>query len=188
MTSVAVVIPVRNAGPDFGANLVRFADYFAPYRNSYSLSYVIVDDASTDDTLTVSESFARYRQNATVVPHRHRRCDLGQALRRVFHRVSAEYTIVIDGAAAYAPAAAMDLLETLERTGADVAVTMPEIGRIPLHRLTSKLRVYRSDFLKRLSFRFWGAIGIWELIFAAIRARGRIVERPTARDWLTGMT
>lgn len=186
MISVAVVIPVHNAGPDFGADLVRFADYFAPYKSSYSVCYVIVDDASSDDTLQASRAFARYRENVTIVPHI-RRYGLGQALRSAFRRISAEYTIVIDSALAHAAAASMDLLETLERTGADVAIATPAttaIDRLLFPRFTSKWRAYRSEFLNRLSFTFQGATAIPELMFAAIRAGGRIVERRTAKDWL----
>jgi hypothetical protein len=81
----------------------------------------------------------------------------------------------------------MDLLETLERSGADVAIaTAPAtaVDRLLFPRFTSKLRAYRSDFLKQLSFTFQGATAIPELMFAAIRAGGRIVERHTAKDWL----
>lgn len=211
MTSVAIVVPAYNAGPDFGANLVRFADYFAPYRDSYDLDYIIVDDGSTDETLTIGQAFARYRRNVTLIPH-HRRCGLGQALRTAFLRVCAQYTIVIDGGVTYAAAAAMDLLETLETTGADLAIASPYMrdghvaGEPFLHAFRARvanrilslltlgryasftciLRAYRTDFLKGLSFTSEGADVIPELLFAAIRAGGRIVERPTRREWHLG--
>jgi glycosyltransferase involved in cell wall biosynthesis len=208
MTSVAVVVPAYNAGPDFGANLVRFADYFAPYRRAYEFSYVIVDDASTDETLNACEAFARYRRNVIVIPHE-RRCGLGRALRTAFNRVRAEYTIVLDSGVTYAAAAAMELLEALERTGADVAVASPymrgahrkpgPVVRSLYERAANRwlcavthgrcasftciLRAYRTQFLKRLAFTSDGARAIPELLFAAIRAGGRIVEQPTRKDW-----
>jgi glycosyltransferase involved in cell wall biosynthesis len=184
MTSVAVVFAVHNAGPAFGAHLVRLADYFAPHRCTYAMSYVIVDDGSTDGTRGLSEAFARYRKDVTIVPHERRR-GFAQALRSAFHRITAEYTIVMDASAVHAPAAALDLLETLERTGADVAVATPTSDRAnPLRTFTSRLRAYRTDFLKRLSLPFRGAIALPELMFASLRAGGRVVERRTNNDWL----
>lgn len=208
MTSVAIVVPAYNAGPDFGANLVRFADHFAPYRDSYNLDYIIVDDGSTDDTLKFGEAFARYRRNVTIIRHQ-RRCGLGQMLRTAFLRVCAQYTIVVDGSVSYAAAAAVDLLETLETSGADLAIASPYMRdghvlhgpRMELIRarvanrilslltlgryasFTCILRAYRTEFLKRLSFTRDGADVIPELLFAAIRAGGRIVERPTRKEW-----
>lgn len=207
MTSVAIVVPAYNAGPDFGANLVRFADYFSPYRGTYDLDYIIVDDGSTDETLKFGQAFARYRRNVTLIQH-HRPCGLGQALRTAFMRVCAQYTIVVDGGVTYAAAAAMDLLETLETTGADLAIASPYMreGHVtgPLMHVvrarvanrilslltrgryssfTCILRAYRTDFLKRLSFTSEGIDVIPELLFAAIRAGGRIVERPTRKEW-----
>lgn len=208
MISVAVVVPTYNAGPDFGANLVRFADYFAPYRLCYDLHYIIVDDASTDDTLAFCKAFARYRRNVMVIPHQ-RRCGLGHAMRSAFLRVCAEYTIIVDGGVTYAAAAAMELLETLENTGADVAIASPYmrgahavslpflhgvrdrfanwllslVARGRYASFTCILRAYRTRFLKRLPLTRAGADALPELMFAAIRAGGRIVECPTRKDW-----
>jgi hypothetical protein len=201
MTSVDVVIPAYNAGPQFGANLVRFADYFAPYRDQYDLAYVIVDDASTDATLMFSNAFAHHRGNVTVLRHM-RRCGVGQALRTAFQRVGADYTIVMDRRLTCSAAAAMELLETLEHTGADVAVASPYIGHLPQSSLlaaaaaralngllsilaggrhagfTCMLRAYRTTFLRRLAFSRTDAGAIPELLFSAIRAGGRIIVRP----------
>lgn len=210
MTSVAIVVPAYNAGPDFGANLARFADCFAPYHDAYDLHYVIVDDASTDETLSYGKAFARYRRNVTIIPHA-RRCGLGQALRSAFLRVSADFTILVDGGVTYAAAAAMELLETLESTGADVAIASPYmegahvqsgpflrdvrarfanrllslVARGRCASFTCILRAYRTDFLKRLTITRDGVDAIPELMFAAIRAGGRIIERPTRKEWLT---
>lgn len=208
MTSVVIVIPACNEGPEFGANLVRFADYFGPYRRSYDLSYVIVDDGSTDDTLRMSQDFARYRRNVTVISH-NQRYGLGRSLRSAFLRVCAKYTIVLDGGVTYAAAAAMELLETLENTGADVALASPYMRgahrpAMPFARgmrarftnrilsllvrgrcasFTCILRAFRTEFLKGLQFTCDGAEAVPELMIAAIRAGGRIVELPTRSDW-----
>lgn len=208
MTSVAIVVPTHNAGPDFAASLVEFADYFAPYRRAYEFDYIIVDDANSEHTLKLCHAFARHRKNVTVIAHE-RPCGLGKALRSAFVRVRAEYTIVVDGSMTYAAAAAMELLEALEKTGADMAIASPymrgaQTGKRPLladmgerfvNRLlsliargrcatfTCMLRAYRTAFLKRLSFRSDGAHAIPQLLFAAIRAGGRIIERPTRREW-----
>jgi glycosyltransferase involved in cell wall biosynthesis len=208
VTSVVIVIPACNEGPDFGANLVRFADYFGPYRRSYDLSYVIVDDGSTDDTLRMSHHFARYRRNVTVISH-DRRYGIGRSLHSAFLRLCAKYTIVIDGGATYPAAAAMELLETLENTGADLAVASPytqgaDRPQMPFARriaarftnrilsllvrercasFTCILRAFRTEFLKSLQFTCEGDEAVPELMIAAIRAGGHIVELRTRLDW-----
>jgi glycosyltransferase involved in cell wall biosynthesis len=180
-----VVIPARNAGPFFAANLVRFADYFAPYRPSYQITYVIVDDASTDETLQRSRDFARYRTNVTVIAHERRR-GANRALRSALDRIAAQYTIVIDGRVAGEPAAAMQLLETLEDSGADVAVpaelhsTLRDrvaarvcslFTRGRCGRLATALRAYRTEFLK-------GAASS-----KTARAGARVVELPVVKGF-----
>lgn len=208
MSSVAIVIPACDEGPEFGANLVRLADYFAPFGPSYDLSFVIVDDGSTDGTLEHSRAFARYRTNVTVVSLG-RRCGIGRALRAAFLRVCAKYTIVLDGSVTYGAAAAMELLEALESSGADAAIASPYMRgahalRAPVLRrlggqvtnrilsllarrrfasFTCAVRAFRTEFLKRLDFEADGPEALPEMLFAAIRAGGRIVEMPTRRHW-----
>jgi hypothetical protein len=96
----------------------------------------------------------------------------------------------------------MELLETLEHTGADVAVASPYIGHLPQSSLiasacarmlnglismvaggryagfTCMLRAYRTTFLRRLAFSRTDAGAIPELLLAAIRAGGRVIVRP----------
>lgn len=208
MTSIAIVVPADNQGPEFGARLVRLADYFAPYQPSYEFSYVLVDDASTDETLALCKTFARYRRNVTVIAH-DRRYGLGHALRTAISEVCADYTIVVDGSLNYMPSAAMELLEALENSGADVAVASPymrggHVLNTPFFRriagrftnrflsivargrcatFTCILRAYRTSFLKRLSFHSDGSDSVPELLYAAMRAGGHIVEVPTRKDW-----
>ncbi len=203
MTSIAIVVPARNAGPYFGANLVRFSDYFSPYRQTYDVSFVIVDDASSDDTLTFAEHFARYRNNVTVL-HQEERQGVGRTLRMAFRRVWTDYTVVVDRRASCSAAIVMELVETLERTGADMAIASPYMRGAnapsgPLWRyavglianrvlsffargryvsFTCMLRACRTGFLKRLQFEGDGIDAMPELMFAAIRAGGRIIERP----------
>jgi glycosyltransferase involved in cell wall biosynthesis len=197
VTSICVVIPARNEGALFGARLVGLADHFAPYQRSYQVSYVIVDDASTDETVQIAKRFARYRDNVTLIVH-DRRYGIGHALRSAFVHVHAEYTIVMDGSLSYTPYAAMQLLEALEDTGADMAAAKPYargterivnrilslLARGRCGSFTCILRAFRTAFLKRLAFSSEGHDAIPELMFCAMRADGRILEMAADRDWI----
>lgn len=195
MTSIAVIIPAHNEGPEFGATLVRFADYFTPFRLSYRFTYIIVDDGSTDETLASCRTFGRFRDNVIVIVH-DRRYGFGHALRSALLRVCAEYTIIIDGALSYPAAAALELLEALESSEAQVAVPaghshsrgfaeciLALVTGASLETLTGKLRVFRTQFLKDLAFTGDGPDAIPGLMFATMRAGGRILEHRLRNDW-----
>jgi glycosyltransferase involved in cell wall biosynthesis len=208
MTSVTIVVPVYNQAEDLAARLVSFADYFAPYRAAYGISFVIVDDASTNGTLLACRRFAQYRGNVTIIPlDRHR--GVGHALRTAFRQVAAEYTIVLDGALSFGPNAALELLEALERTGADIALASPYMAgayaaptsylRDMRHRLLNRalsllsraryatftciVRAYRTACLRSLPFSDDSYGAVPQLLFSAIHARKAIVEIPARIEW-----
>jgi glycosyltransferase involved in cell wall biosynthesis len=208
MTSVTIVVPVYNQAEDLAARLVSFADYFAPYRAAYGISFVIVDDGSTNDTLLACRRFAQYRRNVTIISlERHR--GIGHALRTAFRQIAAEYTIVLDGALSFGPNAALELLEALERTGADVALASPYMAggyaaptsyvRDLWHRslnrtlsllartryatFTCNVRAYRTASLRTLLFSNDSYRAIPQLLFSAIHTGKAIVEIPVRIEW-----
>lgn len=208
MTSVTIVVPVYNQAEDLAARLVNFADYFAPYRAAYGISFVIVDDGSTNDTLLACRRFAQYRRNVTIISlERHR--GIGHALRTAFRQIAAEYTIVLDGALSFGPNAALELLEALERTGADVALASPYmaggyaaptsyvrdlwhrslnralslIARARYATFTCIVRAYRTASLRTLPFSDDSYRAIPQLLFSAIHTGKAIVEIPVRIEW-----
>lgn len=209
MTGVTVVVPAYNEGIALASNLIAIADYFALFGGAgYDFRYAIVDDGSTDETYEVAQNFARWRSNVTVLRHPHNR-GLGAALRTAFHQIDTEYAIVLDADLSYAPATGMELLETLERENADIAIAsaymrggavqnVPFLRRImsrEANRLlsfaakgryatfTCMVRAYRMDALRRVPFAADRMEAVPELLLGAIRGNLKIVEVPATLRW-----
>ena len=122
MSSVTIIVPAYNEGAAFGASLTTLADYFAMHRGDERVfHYLIVDDGSSDETFEAAQRFARWRDNVQVLRHE-RNCGLGAALRTAFAQTKTDMAVVLDADLSYTPAIAMDLVESLERENADIAL------------------------------------------------------------------
>lgn len=184
MTTIDVIVPVCDEGPAFGATLVGIADYLALHSSAYRFDYLIIDDASTDATRDLALVFARHRRNITVLSH-DRRHGLGGALRTGFNKASADYAIVIDVRSRNAPYVAMQLVEAIEASGADVAVASPVTpntrsllarAKNRFELFTCMVRAYRTTFLKRVPFKSEGAAANAEVLLGAIGRGASVVE------------
>jgi hypothetical protein len=209
MTSVAVVIPAYNEGAGFAASLACIADYFGIYRGcGYDFQYLIVDDGSKDETLEAARAFARWRNDVRILQHEQNR-GLGAALRTAFGQVDADLAVVLDADLSYTPAMAMELVEALERAGADIALASPYMrgGSVvnvpPVRRvlsreanrvlslatagryatLTCMVRAYRASVLPQLAFRSDGMESSAELLLCALRKKMRVIEIPATLRW-----
>ncbi len=209
MTSVAAVIPAYNEGGGFAASLACIADYFAIYRGcGYDFQYVIVDDGSKDETLEAARAFARWRNDVRILRHEQNR-GLGAALRTAFACVDADLVVVLDADLSYTPATAMELVEALERGGADIALASPymrggSVDNVPPMRrvlsreanrvlslatagryatLTCMVRAYRASVLPQLEFRSDGMESSAELLLCALRKKMRVIEIPATLRW-----
>ena len=191
-----------------GHSLTVLAEYFALHRGGYDFRYVIVDDGSTDETLQVAKSFARWRPNVRVLTHDRNR-GVGAALRTAFEGIHTDIAIVMDTDLSYEPAVAMQLIEVLDREGADVATASPylrggSVVNVPLVRrvlsreanrilslatsgrcstVTCMVRAYRVEALRQLEFRDDGKAAIAEILLSAIRKKMRVVEVPATLQW-----
>ncbi|HEV3153367.1 MAG TPA: glycosyltransferase family 2 protein [Candidatus Baltobacteraceae bacterium] len=208
MTSVTVLVPAFNEGIALGANLVRLADYFSLYGDRFSFEYVIVDDGSTDDTLAVARTFARFRENVTVLAHT-QNSGLGRSLRTGFSVAKGEYVLALDADMSYSADLAIELLETMEAQQADIVMASPymkggSVVNVPFMRrvlsreanrflslatngrfatLTAMVRVYRTAFVKQLNAESPGMEINPEIVFAALRSGGKVVEVPARLQW-----
>lgn len=208
MTTVTVLIPAYNEGIALGANLVRLADYFSLYASRYTFDYVIVDDGSTDETLAVARTFARFRPNVRVLAHP-KNAGMGRSLRTGFAVAEGEYILTLDADMSYSADLAMELLEAVETEQADVAMASPymrggRVVNVPWLRrllsreanrflslatngryatLTAMVRVYRRAFVQKLEPLSSGMEINPELVFLVMRKGGKIVEVPAQLRW-----
>jgi dolichol-phosphate mannosyltransferase len=209
MTTVTVVVPAYNEGSAFAGSLVLLAEYFALHqKGGYEFNYLIVDDGSSDETNAAAQAFARWRKDVRVLQHERNR-GLGAALRTAFQHVDTEIAVVLDADLSYAPATAMELIESLEQQRADIALASPYTygGAVlnvpPVRRILSReanrllslatsgryatltcmVRAYRVEALKGLEFRHDGMEAIAEILLGALRQKLRVIEVPATLRW-----
>jgi dolichol-phosphate mannosyltransferase len=209
MSGVTVIVPAYNEGAAFGAALTTLADYFAMHRGGdREFHFLVVDDGSSDETYDAAQRFARWRENVVVLRHERNR-GLGAALRTAFAQTKTEVAVVLDADLSYTPAIAMELVEALEREGADIALASAYLSggsvvNVPLLRrvlsreanrllslatsgryatLTCMVRAYRTDVAKRLVFSGDGMIAIPEMLLWALRQNLRVIELPATLRW-----
>lgn len=207
MSSVTVVLPAFNEGSELGPSLVKLAEYLALHRG-YEFRYVIVDDGSSDDTLKVARDFARWRPNVRVLQHQRNR-GVGAALRTAFKDIDTDFVAVLDVDLSYEPRVAMQLIEALDREGADIALASPylrggSVVNVPFLRrllsreanrflslatsghyatLTCMVRAYRTTALRQLEFCTDGKVAIAEMLLSGVRKKMRIIELPATLRW-----
>lgn len=207
MISVTIVIAAYNEGISLGAHLVSLADYLSMY-GAYQFDYVIVDDGSTDETLAVARTFARFRPNVTVVSHP-RNAGLGCSLRTGFQYARGEYIVTLDADMSYSADMAIELLEAIEREDADIALASPymtggRVVNVPWLRrilsreanrflsmatngryatLTSMVRAYRTKFVTQLKPSAAGMEINPQLLFLALKSGAKVVEIPAQLRW-----
>lgn len=209
MTSVTVVIPAFNEGSFFASALSTLSEYFAIHRSGgYDFHFLIVDDGSTDDTHAVAATFARWRPNVRVLRHERNR-GLGAAMRTAFAAIETELAVVLDADLTYSPAVAMELVEALEASHADIAMASPympggSVAGVPFVRrilsreanrllslavcgkyatLTCMVRAYRACALPELQFRSDDKSAVAELMLGAMRKKMSVIEVPATLKW-----
>ncbi|HET7815555.1 MAG TPA: glycosyltransferase family 2 protein [Candidatus Baltobacteraceae bacterium] len=208
MTHVTIAVPAYCEGLALGANLVSLADYFSLYGSSYTFEYLIVDDGSTDETLRVANTFARFRPNVKVVSHP-KNLGLGGSLRTIFAHATGDYIVTLDADMSYSADVAIRLLDAIERNGADVALASPymrggHVANVPYVRrllsreanrflslatngrystLTCMVRAYRRSFVTGLAPVARGMDVNAELVFLTLKNGGKIVEIPATLRW-----
>ncbi|MGC1381406.1 MAG: glycosyltransferase family 2 protein, partial [Candidatus Baltobacteraceae bacterium] len=185
------------------------AEYFSLHQHGgYEFNYLIVDDGSRDETYALAQTFARWRKGVRVLHHERNR-GLGAALRTAIAEIDSDLAVVLDADLSYSPATAMELIETLEREHADIALASPYarggcVRNVPLLRrvlsseanrllslatsgryatLTCMVRAYRVSALRQLEFRNDGMEAIPEMLLFALRQRMSVVEIPAALVW-----
>jgi dolichol-phosphate mannosyltransferase len=209
IVNVTVIVPAHNEGGAFGATLVSLADDLSAHgREGDVFSFLIVDDGSTDDTFAGAANFARYRSNVTVLRHRVNR-GLGAALRTAFAHAGRQATVVLDADLSYDAATALDLIDRLRSSGADIVLAsayapgghvrnVPFVRRVlsreanrllslstggRLSTLTCMVRAHGAGVASRLRFCADGMEAVPEMLLDALKQGMRVTEAPATLAW-----
>jgi glycosyltransferase involved in cell wall biosynthesis len=111
MQCLSVVVPCYNEAPTIKQVLVRVLE------SPYVAEVIVVDDGSSDDTVSIAESVVDPRLRLLRQPVNRGK---GAALRRGFHEATADFVIVQDADLEYDPAEYGDIVEPLLSNKADV--------------------------------------------------------------------
>jgi glycosyltransferase involved in cell wall biosynthesis len=110
---VAVLVPCHNEATTVGQVVDGFRQHLPGAR------IVVCDNNSTDGTADVARA-----AGAVVVSERHK--GKGYAVRRLFSDVDADFFIMVDGDATYAPEAAPEIVRLMREDGVDTVLAIRE--------------------------------------------------------------
>lgn len=203
---VTVVVPCFNEAETLPYLLNTLSSVSRQLRPRYQLSYVFVDDGSSDDTWQVLQWIAGQRADCKLVRHAVNE-GIAQAILTGIATAQDEFVCSIDADCTYDPHQLADLLTPLEG-GADLVTASPyhPDGRVwhvawwrrsisrtlstmyarrlrsNLHTYTSCFRAYRRSRFAGLSLSHRGFLGIAEIIARALLGGLRVAEVPATLE------
>lgn len=210
---VSVVAPAYNEALIIKQNMAKICDYMESLEDEYRWELIIVNDASTDKTGELAETFAKTRENVHVLHHTYN-FRMGQALRFAFNNCKGDYIVTIDLDLSYSPDHIERLLAKIRETKAKIIIASPymkggRISNVPWFRrilsvlankflsftvtknnlltslstLTGMVRAYDCKFLSSLNLKAMDVDINTEALYKAMILRARIVEIPAHLDW-----
>lgn len=205
-TAVSVVIPCFNEAASLPYLLNALKSVSRELRLRYQLSYVFVDDGSSDDTWEVLQSVAEARSDCQVVRHPKNQ-GVAQAILTGLLAARDEFVVSMDADCTYDPLQLTELVKELE-AGADLVTASPyhPQGRVwnvapwrlvlsrtlsalyawrlraTLHTYTACFRAYRRSRFAGLTLWHRGFLGIAEIIARALLGGLLVVEVPATLE------
>jgi len=205
-TAVTVVVPCYNEETTlpYLANTLR--SLTATLEDRYDLSFVFVDDGSSDGTVGVLERLFGSHPDCAVVRHTGNR-GVAAAIQTGIRQARTEIVCSIDCDCTYDPHQLSSLIPMLKE-GVDLVTASPyhrqgRVRNVPAWRLglskglsllyrqvlrhrlatyTSCFRVYRRSAVAALPIREGGFLGVAEMLGRLDLEGGRIVECPAVLD------
>ncbi len=205
-TAATIVVPCYNEAPAL-SYLASSLDRFARDAGAaFELTYIFVDDASTDATVALLHQHFGHRPDCRIVGHARNRGVAAATLTGI-EAATTEIVAVIDADCSYDPAEIARMIPLLdERTALVTASPYHPDGRVVgvpawrlglsrglsalygallatrLHTYTACVRVYRKSAMADVRLKHDGYLGIAEII-TVLDARGaRIVESPAVLE------
>ncbi len=199
---MAIVIPCYNETeslPHLAAALARLRSALA---GQYQIELLLVDDGSTDDTVTRMQESFDGEPDVTIVRHETNR-GIAAAISTGLAHAQAEIVASLDADCTYDPIQLVSMLRLMQ-DDVDLVVASPyhpqggvkgvpawRLGlsrtasrmyrcvlRNKLHTYTSCVRVYRRRSVVDVKLRNDGFVGVVELLWQLDRRGGKVVECP----------
>jgi dolichol-phosphate mannosyltransferase len=202
--TVCIVIPLCNEEPSLPQLRTRLENLQSKLGERFDVSFVLVDDGSTDKTRELLPSAVPAGTHYTVVVHEANR-GVGAAFRSGFvHAWNADFVCTIDADCSYGPEHLLRMVGQVEDGEADVIVASPyhpagavegvqpwrltlskQCSRLyrmasplKLHTYTSIFRVYRGAVVRDVRFQSDHFISAVEILLSAAASGYRISETP----------
>ncbi len=205
-TPVSVVVPCFNEADSLPYLFNALKSVSRELRLRYQLSYVFVDDGSSDDTWQVLETMASVCPDCTIVRHP-RNQGVAQAILSGIAAARDEFVVSIDADCTYEPLQLTELVKELD-AGADLVTASPyhPLGRVwnvarwrlvlsrtlsalyrwrlhaTLHTYTACFRAYRRSRFANLALSHRGFLGIAEIMARALLGGLQVVEVPATLE------
>lgn len=206
LRTVSLVIPCYNEADGLASlrsSLIPLLERLE--RDGRAVELVLIDDGSRDDTYSLLQDFFPSTAEIPVKIVRHvRNQGLSSALRSAASVVTGDIVCTMDADCTYPPSEILGLLDTMDRTDADVVTGSPyhpdggvenvqgwrlalsrgasrmyaAIVREKLYCYTSMFRAYRKDWYRAEFITTENFIGVTELLVRAIRSGARVAEYP----------
>lgn len=203
---VTAIVPCFNEAETLPYLLNTLTSVSRELRPRYQLSYIFVDDGSSDDTWQVLQWIAGQRADCKIVRHAVNK-GVAHAILTGIATAQDEFVCSIDADCTYDPHQLADLLALLEG-GADLVTASPyhPDGRVRhvawwrrflsrtlstmyarrlrsnLHTYTSCFRAYRRSRFAGLSLSHRGFLGIAEIMARALLGGLRVAEVPATLE------
>ena len=200
--AVTVVVPLFNEEETLPSLAVALDELGRAMLSRYRVTFILVDDGSTDNTQRVAMELFSGKVNVQVISHKVNQ-GIAAAIMTGVRHASAEMVCSIDADCSYEPQLLLDMIPRL-REGVDVVTASPYHAegavlnaapwRIGLSRIASRLyrtvlrnkltcytccvRVYRGSVVRNMELSRGGFAGITELLWRLDRAGSRFDETP----------
>lgn len=211
---ISVVVPLCNEEDGIDQLNEKLNRLQQAFEGEARLEFVLVDDGSTDRTRERLQATFGDREDCHIISHA-RNCGIGAAFRTGFSHSQGSIVCTIDADCSYEPEGVKRLVESMEATGADVALASPyhpegQVEGVPhwriviskacsllyrvlspvrLYTYTSIFRAYRRRVIETVRFDADGFVSATEIVMRAGEQGYRFVEIPmTLRARKAGTT
>lgn len=207
-----VLVPAYNEADHITESLQRIGAVVTSALPGRSWEIVVIDDGSQDGTADAARQAGSALADSGVtlrVLQHITNFGLGVALQTGFAASTGAVVVVVDSDLSYHPDHIPELVNALERTGAQVAVASPYMpggrtidvpphlerrsraansflaaaGTIGIATYTGMVRAYDGEFIRGLSLKATDDSINVEALYKTWVLRGRVVEVPAVLDW-----
>ena len=136
LQTISVIVPMYNEAENARDTATSIVSTLNEHYGNWEL--LVVDDGSTDSTLAIAQELALKNPKIKVLHHA-RNFGPGRALRTGFEKAKGDIVVTIDADLSYDPRYITTLVDTLERSDADLVLASPyaegKVTGVPIFRL-----------------------------------------------------